>query len=609
MIDRNPQRQRHIVPSNRLTRRRLVQLLTGSAVMIVGACRRGNAQGNIDPSATPEPMPTRETIVPPPNRTPVRSTATATPVPTPSTQPTASSVPDQQILYRGGFTSDPVSHDFNANLYCGGDPSLWSGLLTLNTDLTPMGDWAERWEPNGDSSAWTFHLRPENEGWSNGQPVTAHDFVWSWQRLVDPATKAPHAWLLYDVHNAVEIRDGKLKPSELGVQALDNWTLEVTLIGPRVYFPAIVATVGTSPAYRPAVQSYGEKWTEAAHCVSNGPFVLADWRHEDQWSTTVNSSHWNYNNVQLQKTVVPIFPAYKHQQPYFNQQVDFMPVSEDDVANVRSIADYSSQMISSTDPATWFLVVMPSQPPFGDIRVRQAIAHCIDRDRLEQVSQGRASSAQSLMPTTFPMRGEDNKVKALQQFDVDKALQLLSATSHANGTNWPPLTLLISEPAELPQLLAADCAQQLYENLGMRIQVKNVSDTEMTDALAKRSAALFWRRWDFTYADPNNGYADAFFPIGSSAPFLPLTPDGLGELIGRGKVEQNPDARALIYRECETSLQTQVSYIPIAYPITFYLIRPWVAGFPLVGDSSVLQPDRIFTRLTSFVSIKDRPVG
>lgn len=609
MIDRNPQSQRPIFTSVRLTRRRLVQLATAGVVLVSSACRSGTTQRNTDPASTPDPVPTRETFVPPPNRTPVKADPTAPPIPTPSAQPTATSIPDKQILYRGGFTADPVSHDFNANLYCGGDPSLWSGLLTLNTDLTPMGDWAEHWVPNSDSSIWTFYLRPNNQGWSNGQSVTAHDFVWSWQRLVDPATKAPHAWLLYDVQNAMDIHDGKLKSSDLGAQALDDWTLEVKLIGPRVYFPAIVATVGTSPAYRQAVQSYGEKWTEAAHCVSNGPFVLTDWQHDDQWITGVSSSHWNYNNVQLEKTVVPIVPAYKHQQPYFNQQVDFMPINEDDVANVRSIADYSSQMIGSTDPATWFLVIVPSLPPFGDIRVRQAIAHCLDRDRLEQVSQGRASGAQSLIPTTFPMRGEDDTVKALQQFDVDKALQLLSATSYANGTNWPPLTLLISESAELPQMLAADCAQQLYENLGMKIEVKSVSEAELTDALAKRSAALFWRRWDFTYPDPNNGYADAFFPIGGNSPFLPLTPDGLGELIGRGKVEQNPDARALIYRECETSLQTQVSYIPIAYPITFYLIRPWVAGFPLVGDSSVLQPGRIFTRLTSFVSIKDRPVG
>ncbi len=586
--------------------------LAGGAVLIANACRHGSAQVNATTATTPESQVPASTRVAEPGRTTPQSTSTRTPRSTPSrttTTTTPTPIPGPQVLYRGGFSSDPSSHDFNANLYCGGDPSLWSGLLTLNTDLTPMGDWAARWEPNGDSSKWTFHLRQNNQGWSNGQAVTAQDFIWSWQRLLDPNTKAPHAWLLYDVVNAVQIHAGERKPSDLGVHAIDRWTLEVDLVGPRVYFPAIVATVGTAPAYQPAVERYGVNWTDTGNCVSNGPFALSDWQHAVRWTTQLNASHWNAGHVKLDETAVPIVPAFKHQQPYFTSQVDFMPVSPEDVANVRSISDYASQLVSSMDPAVWFLMVVPSNPPFDDLRVRQAIAHAIDRDRLEQLSEGRCSGAHSLIPTTFPLRGEDDTVSALQQFDVDRALQLLAGTPFANGKKWPQVTLLVSESNDVPQLLANDCAQQLFENIGLKVDVKTVTSQEYGDALAARTAELFWKRWDFTYADPNNGYADAFFPIGSKESLLPLTPNGLGDLVGRGKVEQNPDARASIYRDCETALQTQVSYIPIAYPVTFFLIRPWVAGFPLVGDSSVLQPGLLFTRLTSLVSVKDRPLG
>ncbi len=522
---------------------------------------------------------------------------------------TPSPLPESQVLYRGGFSNEPVSHDFNADLYCGGDASLWSGLLTLNTDLTPMGDWADHWEPNEDSSVWTFHLRHNNTGWSNEQSVTAHDFVWSWQRLIDPATNAPQAWLLYDVINAVDIHDGKRQPAELGIEAPDDWTLIVNLVGPRVYFPTIVATIGLAPANRQAVKAFGDSWTDVNHCVSTGPFRLTSWEHGERWTTEPNPNHWNFANIKLEQTVVPILPSSKHQQPYFNGEVDYLPVNADDVSNVRSISDYANQMTSSVDPAVWFLIVAPAQPPFDDQRVRSAVAHAIDRKRLEQLSVGRVSGAQSLLPITFPMRGEDDTVTALQQFDVDQALQHLAGTDHAGGKNWPQITLMISEADEVPQLLASDCAAQLLENLGMTVDVQTVSEADYEAALANQSAALFWKRWDFTYPDPNNGYADAFFPTGSDTSLLPLAPSDLGDLVGRGKVEEDEDARRLLYRDCEKTLQSAVAYIPIGYPVTFYLIRPWVAGFPLVGDSSVLQPGLLFTRLTSLVSLKDRALS
>lgn len=586
----------------------MMRELAGAVMLVTAACRRGSA-------TTPHDTPTTEQTLPPVRHVTPSAEATSTPEltqtppATPSATPADTPRPEPQILYRGGFSADPTSHDFNANLYCGGDPSLFSGLLTMNTDLTPMGDWAETWESNADASIWTFHLRRHNSGWSNGKPVTAHDFVWSWQRLLDTKTKAPHAWLLFDVVNAEQIHARQADPASLGAQAMDDWTLRVNLVGPRVYFPSIVATVGTAPAYQQAVESFGDKWTDTGNCVSNGPFVLSEWQHGSRWTTELNAGHWNFGNVRLTETQVPISPLAKHQQPYFNGQVDFMPVAAEDLANVRSIADFSGQLIGSVDPAVWFIIVNASVPPFDNQRVRQAVAHAIDRSRLEQLSDGRASAAHSLLPSNFPQRSEDEEVKNLQQFDVDQSLQLLSLTDHANGVNWPPVTLLTAENNEVAQLLAGDCMQQLFENLGMNVEVKTVSPDEYDDAIAGKSAALYWHRRDFTYADANNGYSDGLFPAGASQSLLPQPPAGLADLVGRGKAEKNPDARAAIYRDCEKALQTTVSYMPIAYPVTFYLIKPWVNGFPLVGDSSVLQPNLIFTRLTSLVSIKGRPLG
>jgi ABC-type oligopeptide transport system substrate-binding subunit len=226
-----------------------------------------------------------------------------------------------------------------------------------------------------------------------------------------------------------------------------------------------------------------------------------------------------------------------------------------------------------------------------------------------QLSEGRAGTARSLLPTTFPGRVADDDVNSLQDFDVDKALQLLDDTPYAGGVNWPPVTLLMTDTSDVATLLANDCAAQLNENIGMQVDITNVSPAEYDAALKDGSAGIFWKRWDFTYADANNGYSDAFYPIGSTESLLPEPPPNLGELVGRGKVEPNATARAAIYRNVEIALQTSVNYVPLAYPITFYLVRPWVAGFPLASDSSLLQPGTLFTRLTSLVNIQNRPLS
>ncbi len=268
MTERPDEQHNHLYDGPKIDRRRVMKLLVGGAVLAASACSHGSAEVISSPTPSPDIRSTFDDGLPQPFQTPPKSTATATPTATPRGSSTPSPLPEPQVLYRGGFSVEPTSHDFNANLYCGGDPSLWSGLLTLNTDLTPMGDWADHWEPNEDSSVWTFHLRQNNTGWSNVRGVTAHDFVWSWQRLIDPATKAPQAWLLYDVVNAVDIHDGKRQPAELGVAAPDNWTLIVNLVGPRVYFPTIVATIGLVPANQHAVEAFGDSWTDVNHCVS-----------------------------------------------------------------------------------------------------------------------------------------------------------------------------------------------------------------------------------------------------------------------------------------------------------------------------------------------------
>ena len=141
----------------------------------------------------------------------------------------------------------------------------------------------------------------------------------------------------------------------------------------------------------------------------------------------------------------------------------------------------------------------------------------------------------------------------------------------------------------------------------MAVEVRQTAEDVNDRAIAGQGTHLAWHRWQFTYADPNNGYADAFYPVSGGQARLVAAPTGYRGLIERARGEQNRQARINLYRECERLLQSEAAYIPIAYPTTFYLIRPWVVDFPATSDDLLIAPSRVFTRLTSLVAVKGRP--
>ncbi len=152
---------------------------------------------------------------------------------------------------------------------------------------------AESWD-NKDFKVWTFHLRKDAK-WSNGEPVTARDFVYSWQRLVDPKTASPYASYPQYGHivNVDEIIDGKKAPSELGVKAIDDHTLEVTLSEPVPYFYKLLVNPAMSPVYKPAIEKFGEKWTQPGNIVTNGAYTLKDWVVNERIVMERNPHYWD----------------------------------------------------------------------------------------------------------------------------------------------------------------------------------------------------------------------------------------------------------------------------------------------------------------------------
>src|SRR6266540_547491 len=277
-----------------------------SLAAVAAACGPAAPSAPAQPTEAPKPA-----AAPPPTSAPAAAAAKPTEAPKPAAAAGSVAAAPGVFRYPAGAGRDALSHDFNFDLYCQGDSSLFAGLGKFDPDLKAVPDMAERWESNADGSIWTFYVR-KGAKWTNGDPVTAHDFEWSFKRQLDPNTKAPYAGFLYDLKNAEEFNKGKpdVTRDSVGIKATDDYTLVATMEGPRGFFPILAAYTAALPAHRASVEKYGDKWTDPAvvggPVVSTGPFVLTKWEHNKSVEIQRNEKYATSSKPYLTKITYPI---------------------------------------------------------------------------------------------------------------------------------------------------------------------------------------------------------------------------------------------------------------------------------------------------------------
>ena len=179
--------------------------------------------------------------------------------------------------------------------------NLMEGLTKFDETLIPQPALAESWEISEDGTTYTFKIR-ENVQWSDGKPLKAEDFEYSWKRILNPATGGHYAYFLYDIENAEEYNTGKIDdPDKVGVKALDDNTLQVKLRRQASYFPSLLVFMSTFPMRKDVVERHGIKWTEPENIVTLGPYKLSSWRHHSHMRLKTNPNYWgekpNIENV------------------------------------------------------------------------------------------------------------------------------------------------------------------------------------------------------------------------------------------------------------------------------------------------------------------------
>lgn len=378
--------------------------------------------------------------------------------------------------------------------------SLFEGLCR-NTAGKAEPAVAERWEVSEDKKRYVFHLR-KDAVWSNGDPVTAHDFVWSWHRVLDPKTASDYAPQLYPLVNAKAFNEGKITdPSQIGVRALDDHTLECVLENPIPYWIDLCAFLTLAPVHRPTVEKHGDSWIKARNIIGNGPYVMDEWLIDDKIRLIKSHNYWDRDNVKMRTVdVLPISEANTALNYFLTGQADLL--MDKGMVPLSLVPKLKQQEYFHTGPflGTWFIRVNTTKPHFQDPRVRLAFAYAVDRKRIvEKITQLGEQTASSLTP---PGTGQNYQPPPGPEYNPEKAKALMAEAGYPGGRGFPRVEYL-HLPLPIERNIAVELQSMWQQTLGVTVNLDKKEQKIWLSAMRELSYDLCRSSWVGDYNDPN----------------------------------------------------------------------------------------------------------
>jgi oligopeptide transport system substrate-binding protein len=467
--------------------------------------------------------------------------------------------------------------------------ALFEGLTDYDPQtLAPVPAVATRWESSQEGRVWTFYLR-DNARWSNGERVTANDFVRSWRRTLKIGPLAPHTELLTNIEGArptVAPADSTESTPHFGAQALGEHVLQVTLQRADSSFPALVA----HPVFRPVKLADPEhtRPIESDELISNGAFQLSA-AETDRVRLERARNYWDGESVSLDRVTFVNTPnAEDALSAYRAGQIDAVTNAAFEPLALKLLAPYKDFRRSTFGALTYY-VFNVNREPFDDVRVREALALAIDRERISRVDlRGATEPAGRFLPDA--MSGEKPVVDEaeLLDYDVNKARELLAEAGYPNGENFPVVKLLINRNEQ--QRLVAQSIATMWR-IALNIQTDVVMQTWDDYELAIKAGDYDVVRRGVvmqTTSEPTN-IALLFGRDIAPTPNPPSTVEGAANA-----AKPEPQSATLI--ESEAQALKELKAMPIYFASSYSLVKPYVSGFDLnVLDVPSLKRTRLDT--------------
>lgn len=456
---------------------------------------------------------------------------------------------------------------------------LFEGLVIGDLNGHPVPGVAESWD-NKDFKVWTFHIRKDAK-WSDGSPVTAQYFVYSWQRLADPKTASPYASYLQYGHvaNVDEIIAGKKPATDLGVKAIDDKTFEVTLSEPVPYFYKLLVHPSVSPVPKAAIEKYGEKWTQPANIVTNGAYKLKDWVVNERIVLERNTNYWdNAKTVINQVTYLPISSEVTDVNRYRSGEID-MTYNNMPIELFQKLKKEIPKEVH-VDPylCTYYYEINNQKAPFTDVRVRTALKLALDRDIIvnKVKNQGDLPAYSYTPPYTDGMKlVEPEWFKWSQEKRNEEAKKLLA---EAGYTADKPLTFnLLYNTSDLHKKLAIAVASIWKKNLGANVKLENQEWKTFLDSRHQGTFDVARAGWCADYNEPTS-FLNTMLSDSSNNTAHYKSP-AFDKIIGDTLQVTDEAKRAELYAQSEQQLDKDSAIVPVYYYVNARLVKPWVGGY------------------------------
>jgi len=457
--------------------------------------------------------------------------------------------------------------------------ALFEGLVAEDpVDLHPVPGVAERWEMSADSLTYTFFLRADAK-WSNGDPVTARDFIASWRRILTPALGAENANLLYVIQGAEAFHKGLTGFDQVGLAAPDARTLRVTLEHPALYFLPLLNHPAFFPVHLPTVVKYGSAtqrgnaWAEPGHLVGNGPYVLAKWRRGQEIVVERSTTYWDALNVRLSAIHFHTLDSVDAEERAFRagqlHLTDALP--PDRIAAYRRDAPELLRI----DPllGTYFYRLNVTRPGLNDPRVRRALALAVDRDAIvARILHGGQQPAHAFTP---PGTAGYTPAAGIPT-DFAEARRLLAEAGYPGGRDLPPLELLFNS-SETHRVIGEAVQEMWHKELGVEVRLLNQENSSIGEARRAGNFQILRSVWIADYADPAS-FLD-IWRSDSGNNFTGWSSSAYDGLLFAAARTTDPAARNAFFQQAEALLLEAVPFIPIYHYTHVFLCQPSVQGW------------------------------